>query len=270
MQRGEGIALVNREHRIYFMAVGLLALWVGFWGFFVPAQVDRAIPWLIPPLHARFVGSLYLSAAVFMAGGLFTIHLSQARVLIWVSTIWTGSLLIISLFHLGEFDYTHKPVWFWFGAYVVYPIVGLWFLWRDKDNHDNVSGRTIPPWINGYFLIQGIAVTLLSLLLLFAPEFMVNFWPWKISPLLAQIYSGPFITYGIASLMLSRKQKWIEIRVTALGIFVAAFGTILASFIHRSLLPASNTSTWVWFAGFSLAAIALAVISIRSLREGRA
>ena len=60
--------LVKPGHRIYFAAVGVLALWVGMWGYFSPAQVDSAIPWLVPPLHARFLGSMYLSGAAFMVG----------------------------------------------------------------------------------------------------------------------------------------------------------------------------------------------------------
>ena len=45
---------VTRGQKMYFAAVGLLALWVGIWGYFIPTQVDKAIPWLVPPLHARF------------------------------------------------------------------------------------------------------------------------------------------------------------------------------------------------------------------------
>ena len=51
---------VTRGQKIYFAAVGLLALWVGIWGYFIPGRVDRAIPWLVPPLQARFLGALYL------------------------------------------------------------------------------------------------------------------------------------------------------------------------------------------------------------------
>jgi hypothetical protein len=42
---------VSRNQKIFFAAVGALALWVGLWGFFIPTHVDKAIPWLVPFLH---------------------------------------------------------------------------------------------------------------------------------------------------------------------------------------------------------------------------
>lgn len=49
--------VVTRGQRIFFAAVGLLALWVGIWGYFIPGHVDQAIPWLVPPLHACMLAS---------------------------------------------------------------------------------------------------------------------------------------------------------------------------------------------------------------------
>src|SRR5687767_6939157 len=67
-QGAKAMTVVTRGQRIYFGAVGLLALWVGIWGYFIPGQVDKAIPWLVPPLHARFLGAMYLSGTAFMIG----------------------------------------------------------------------------------------------------------------------------------------------------------------------------------------------------------
>ena len=61
---------VTGRQRVYFAAVGLLALWVGVWGYFIPSHADVALPWLVPPLHARFLGAIYLSGATFMVGSL--------------------------------------------------------------------------------------------------------------------------------------------------------------------------------------------------------
>jgi len=106
----------------------LFALWVGIWGYFIPSHVDKAIPWLVPPLHARFLGAMYLSAAAFNLGSILAHYYAEVRIVIRMIVIWTGMLLIVSLFYLGEFDYNHKPVWFWFGAYLVYPLIGLWLI----------------------------------------------------------------------------------------------------------------------------------------------
>jgi hypothetical protein len=263
------MSIITRGQKIYFAAVGLLALWVGIWGYFIPGQVDKAIPWLVPPLHARFLGAMYLSGTAFMVGGILSQYYREVRVMVRVIPIWTGMLFIVSLFYLNEFDYSRTQVWIWFGAYIVYPLIGLWLIWKDRNLQENVPAVSLPAWVRIYLAIQGLIVTILALSLLFSPEFMVSVWPWNITRLLAQIYSAPFLAYGLSSLMLSRQQTWAEIRVVVIAIFVFAFGVLLASFIHRQLFSLINLSTFLWFGGFGLAAIMLGILAMRSLRERR-
>jgi len=260
---------ITRGQKIYFAAVGLLALCVGIWGYFIPGQVDQAIPWLVPPLHARFLGAMYLSGTAFMIGGILSQYYAEVRVMVRVIPIWTGMLFIVSLFYLHEFDYSRTQVWIWFGAYIVYPLIGLWLIWNDRNLQQNVPGASLPTWVRGYLAIQGVIVSILALSLLLFPEWMVAVWPWKITRLLAQIYSAPFLAYGLSSIMLSRRQTWPEIRVVVVATFVFAFGVLLASFIHRQLFSFGNVSTLLWFGGFLLATTFLGFLTLHSLRESR-
>lgn len=262
------MTIVTRSQKIYFVAVGSLALWVGIWGYLIPSRVDQAIPWLVPPLHARFLGSMYLSGLTFMVGGILARYYVEVRVMIRIIAIWTGMLFIISLFYLDEFDYSLEQVWFWFGAYLIYPLIALWLMWRDRNLHETVDGPVLPTWVRGYLLGQGIVVTALALALFLRPEFMATIWPWKITQLLTQIYSAPFLAYGVSSLMLSRQQTWLEVWVVVTGTFVFTLGVLFASLIHRQLFSGTNLATWVWFGGFLLATVMLGLLSVRSIREG--
>jgi hypothetical protein len=179
-------------------------------------------------------------------------------------------LLIVSLFYLDEFDYSRTQVWIWFGAYIIYPLIGLWLIWNDRNLNTNIPGSGLPAWVRGYLAIQGIIVTILALALLLLPEVMVSVWPWNITRLLAQLYSAPFLAYGLSSLMLSRRQTWAEIRVVVIATFVFAFGVLLASLIHRQLFSFVTMSAWLWFGGFLLATTMLGILSMRALRERRA
>ena len=261
---------ITRGQRIYFGAVALLALWVGIWGYFIPDQVDKAIPWLVPPLHSRFLGSMYLSGTTFMIGGILSRYYAEVRVMVRAIAIWTGMLFIVSLFYLGEFDYSRTQVWIWFGAYIIYPLIALWLMWKDRHLDDRPSDSNVPTWVRTYLLVQGIVVTALAVVLLLAPEFMVSVWPWKITRLLAQIYSAPFLSYGLSSLMISRLQTWAEIHVVLIGTFVFALGVLLASLIHRALFSPGNISTWIWFGGFSVATLVLGLLTIRATQDRRA
>jgi undecaprenyl pyrophosphate phosphatase UppP len=139
-------------------------------------------------------------------------------------------------------------------------------MWRERTLREKVDGAVLPAWVRGYLLGQGVVVTLLALVLLFMPEFMATIWPWNITRLLAQIYAAPFLAYGVSSLMLSRQQTWLEVRVVVIGTFVFAVGVLLASLIHRQLFSLANVATWLWFGGFLLAAVLLGLLSARSIR----
>jgi hypothetical protein len=260
---------ITRGQKIYFAAVGLLALWVGVWGYFIPSQVDKAIPWPVPPLHARFLGAMYLSGTTFMIGGMLSRYYAEVRAMVPAISIWTGMLLIVSLFYLDEFDFSRTQVWIWFGAYIFYPLIALWLIWKYRNMRENMPDASLPAWVRGYFAIQGLIFTMLALTLLLFPDFMITVWPWKITRLLAQIYSAPFLAYGICSLILSRQQTWAEVRVVVTATFVFAFGVLLASFIHRELFSLMNLSTVIWFVGFLLATIMLGLLTLRTLRERR-
>lgn len=258
---------VTRNQKLYFVAVGILALWVGAWGYFVPAQVDTAIPWLVPPLHARFLGAMYLSGATFMLGGILARTYDEVRVTVPSIAIWTGTLFIISLFYLGEFDYSRNQVWIWFGAYLIYPLIALWLAWQHRHLPVQATGSRLPSWAKQYLLGQATAVFLLSLLLLFATPFMVSRWPWAITPLLAQIYAAPFLAYAFNSFMTSRQQTWREAKIVLTATFVFALGVLLASIIHRQLFDVGRLATWLWFGGFTIATLTLGRLTMQAQKE---
>jgi hypothetical protein len=257
------MATVTRNQKLYFAAVGLLALWVAFWGLLLPDRVDKAIPWLVPPLHARFIGAIYLSAVFLMGAAMLARKYDEARVPTIIVSTWTGALFIISLFYLGEFDFSRGPVWFWFAAYISYPIIGYWIAWTQRGAYDESSAPSLPTWIRTYFLVQGAILTFLALALFFTPDFMLTIWPWNVTRMLAQIYSGPFLSFGVGSLALSRQRTWSQIRIAVVGILALALGVLAASTIHRSLFTTSNPSTLVWFGGFSLVALIHGAVIVR-------
>lgn len=249
-------APLTRLHRGYFAAVGLFAIWVGLWGYFVPTKVDRAIPWLVPPLHARFLGSMYLSGTILLFGSLFARQRSQVSIALVMAYVWTGMLGIVSFIHFDEFDFSFGRVWFWFFAYVVYPIVGLGLSIPHRAELASVRrGHQIPATLRRWMAVQAALCMTLAGLLFVAPTAMSERWPWAITTLLAQIYSGPFLAYGIGSLLVSRHPAWEEARIPMLSIAVFAALVLTASFIHRDLFEARSFSAILWFGGFSMAVV---------------
>jgi hypothetical protein len=265
--RGKDTEVVNPAEKIYFLAVGLLALWVGFWGYFAPARVDKAIPFLVPPLHARFIGAIYLSGLVFMVAGMVVPRWADLRFVPLLTALWTGGLLVVSLLHLEEFDFSKPQSQVWFAAYIVYPLIALGLAWRHGlfDDSRFPDGEA-PGWVRHYLTIQGGIMTSLAAVLLLAPSVMVNVWPWDITPLLAQIYAAPFLSYGVCSILMAPRSSSVELRVAAVAFLVFTAGVLLASIIHVDLFSAGDVSDILWFTFFVCATVVLALLTSMSMR----
>jgi hypothetical protein len=173
-------------------------------------------------------------------------------------------LLVVSLFHLGEFNPAVPPTYVWFAAYFFYPLIAAWLAWTHRHAPAPVAGTAsaLPLLVRLYLLAQGLVVTLLALALLAAPGLMTAVWPWKITPLLAQLYSAPFLSYGLGSLLLASRRTWLETRIALAATCVFAAGVLLASLIHAALFSLSSPATWLWFASFLVATFTLAVLSV--------
>jgi hypothetical protein len=260
---------ITRAHRVYFAFVGLFALWVGVWGYFVPSEISRAIPWQVPTLHARFIGAMYLAGMVLMGLALIARNLVEVRTAVPMASIWTGMLLLVSLLHLDAFDYSYPPVWFWFGAYIAYPLVGAWLAYRYRPPQPPKTSAAAPDWVRVYLIIQGAVCTALAVCLFFAPAWMASIWPWRISPLLTQIYSGPFLSYGIGSLLLARQRHWIDLRIALASMLAFAALVLVASYIHLGVFGLIGIAAQLWFGGFAVATAALTFLTYRAMQLGR-
>jgi len=255
-------------HRVYFAAVGFLALRVGFAGYFMPASIGEMIPWQVPPLHARFLGAMYLSGFVFMLGAVVARLWCEVRAVLPMIAIWTGMLFVVSLFNRGEFDYALRQVWVWYGAYFVYPLIAAWLAWRYRDDRGHPRGSApVPPWARRGLIALGAVVTAVALALLFAPTAMLALWPWKATPLLLQIYSSPFLAYGLGSLLLARQKAWLEVRLGAVSIFVFTALVLVASLFHRKLFSLAENPDRAWFVLFALATAFLAFVAAHAFVE---
>ncbi|MBE9137930.1 hypothetical protein IQ254_12125 [Nodosilinea sp. LEGE 07088] len=186
---------LSHLHKLYYGFVLGLALPIGIWGLLMPEEITTVLPFMVPPLHARFLGSMYLSGATFMGLNILAKQWSEARVVTPMIAIWTGMLGLISLFYLEAFNWELEPTWIWFVAYIGYPLIAAWITWQQRSQTEHPPGSDLSRLLRIYLLVQSSLFTLLALCLLFAPAAMVKVWPWAITPLLAHIYSAPFLSF---------------------------------------------------------------------------
>ena len=259
---------IPRSHKIFYGVICAAALLIGFLGYFAPARLAEITSWLtLPPLHARFVGALYFYGAVFMAGCMLARQHAEVRYAMPMIAIWTGLLFVISILSLSAFNLTLLPPWIWFASYLIYPLIALWFTWKQREMDNSLSGEALPSWARNFLLVQGVIVGLFSLALILTPNLMVALWPWKITFLLAQTYGGPLLAYSIGSWMFAQRGTWKAVRTVAPAMFVFATLVLLASIVHRDLFSMSELNDLIWFIAFGVATVFLGLITFRVLTE---
>jgi hypothetical protein len=261
------MAPITKGQRVFYGVICAAALLVAVLGLFFPEYLASIFTWMVlPPLHARFVGAIYLFGAVFMAGCLLAKTQAEVRWAVQMIGIWTGMLFIISLLNLKAFDFKLLPVWVWFASYIVYPLISIWMTWRTPKPAGELSGAPLPAWSKGFLRIQGFVVILLGVLLFLIPAFISTVWPWKVTPTLAQMYAGPLLSYGLGSLLFSRQNTWTGIRAIVPGMFAFAATTVIVSFIHISLFSFTEIADLLWFAAFGIATVLLGILLFRRVQ----
>jgi hypothetical protein len=243
------------------------ALFVAYLGIFVPERLDESFTWVVlPPLHARFVGVLYLFGGVYMIGCIVARRWSQVSPALPAIGIFTSLLLLVTILNEEAFDYDLTPVWVWTLSYIVYPSIAFALAWTARGRQlPAVSGPALAAWAQTFLRVQAVVFAIVGVLLLVARGAMADVWPWPISDGLAQFYGGPFLAYAFCSWQYSGRRTFTELAAIAPAMLVFTAGTVIVSLVHSELFSSSDLATWVWFVGFGAAAVALLAITARAV-----
>lgn len=249
---------IRLVERLYLGTITLAALFVSYLGFLAPKRMDESFTWAaLPPLHARFVASLYLFGGVYLGACTLARRRAANGPVYGGITAFTGLLLLVTLLNLKAFDFDLAPVWVWTVSYIVYPIVAVGLaviVWRRGGFADleTNSDRPIPRWAR--MALQGLAATcaIVGLLLLMDRERTVRAWPWKVSNGLAQFYAAPILAIAFCAWRYSTRTRWTSLRAFAPALLALGGATLASSVRHRAVFGATDVSVVVWYLAFGL------------------
>ena len=254
---------ISAPRRLFFGVICIAALFVAYLGLFAPERLDESFTWVVlPPLHARFVGVLYLFGGVYMIGCILAPRWSQVSPALPAIGIFTSLLLLVTLLNLEAFDFDLGPVWVWTLSYIIYPTIAFALAWTARNREVPAVGGPLSRRGRESFLkAQAVVFALLGVLLLVARGAMVDVWPWPISEGLAQFYGGPFLAYAFCSWSYSGRRDLGRAGRDCAGDAGVHRRDLIVSLIHDELFSSSDLATWVWFLGFGGAALALLAIT---------
>ncbi len=263
---------IPRSHKVFFAVIFIAAVVVAAGGLVAPKVLADMLPWFVlPPLHARFLGAIYLFGALYMLGCLVARWQYEVRYALPLIALFGGMLLLVSVLNLGVFEFGTPPVIVWFGSYVIYPLIALaLFLRSPRPWPVDPARPDLPRWASTFLLVQGALVAVLAVLLLVLPATVATSWPWPVTTLLAQAYAGPLLAYGVASLLASRFRTWREVRALIPGMLAFTAVTLVASVVHSGVFGSFDAIDAAWFAAFAVATVILGVMTVELARHAAA
>ncbi len=182
-----------------------------------PDQYGHRFAWKIQPhMTSLLIGSGYLGGAYMFVFAIFGRRWHRVAAAFPPVTSFTVAMLLVTFLHWERFDLRHFPFQLWLILYIVTPFLIPYLLGKNrvtdtgKPEPDDVE---VPVFVRRAFLWFGIAAMLWAVVMFLFPQFVIELWPWKLSPLTARVLGGWFSLLGVGGLYTSRDRRWSAWRV---------------------------------------------------------
>jgi hypothetical protein len=207
--------------RVILVAAAMLALIAGYQVFVLTEHTDRDFAWTIAnPLTAAFMGAGYWASLPMLLHGARQTIWANFRASFFSPLVFSSAMLVASLRHLGAFHFSEPnaamaivTAWLWMAAYVIVPVCEVVLLWLQlrRSGIDPPRGAGMPQGLRAVLAAQGLIAGILGLLLFFAPAAAAPHWPWKLTPLTAQVVGGWLLATAVAAGVTVYETDWRRI-----------------------------------------------------------
>ncbi len=236
-----------------------------------PGHTDRLFAWTIKPrmtpliMGAGYISGSYFFVRVFTARRWHTVHLGFLPI-----TAFTMFMAVATFMHFDRFNHSHPAFFAWTGLYVVTPFI-VPLAWYRNNRTDprrpDAGDLLLPPVIRAILGVGGAIQFLIALFLLLSPDTMIAHWPWKLTPLTAQVIGGWFALPAVVAILMAIDRRWSAIRIT-LHSQLIGLGLILLGVLRAwGDFDTSNRLTWVFVAG--IAGMFLGLLALDVAMEAR-
>jgi hypothetical protein len=234
--------------------------------YFFPGHTDRLFAWTIRPdmtpliMGAGYISGSYFFIQAFRSRRWHTVHLGFLPI-----TAFTIFMAIATFMHLDRFHHGHVSFYAWVGLYIITPILVplVWYRNRRTDPRAPESGDLLlSPAIRGILGIGGAVQFLIALFLLLLPNTMIDLWPWKLTPLTAQVIGGWFALPSVVAMLMAVDRRWSAIRITLQSQLIGLALMLIAVVRAWSDFDRSNGFTWIFIGGIGGMFIGLLALDI--------
>jgi hypothetical protein len=221
---------------------------------------DRYFAWTISvrPTSA-FLGAAYAAGFVLALFALRRDRWREVRVALVTVTVFTVLTLVPTLIHLHTFHLmdggaiARLAAWVWLTIYLVIPIACLGVVTQQLQQPagDARVGRSMPRWLTSLLAVQGGTLFLVGAVMFLGgakvhhlPEGAMGFWPWRLTPLSAQVIGAWLVALAVAAALAIWERDLNRLLVPAAT--YTAFGVFQLLVALRSGTQVRPDYQWGW------------------------
>jgi peptidoglycan/LPS O-acetylase OafA/YrhL len=203
-----------------------------------PDQYGDRFAWKIQPhMTSVLIGSGYLGGAYMFVFATFGRKWHRVTAAFPPVTSFTIAMLLATFLHWDKFDINHFAFQLWLILYVITPILipYLWIKNRVTDpGTPEPNDKEVPHFAKWAFQVFGIVAVIWAVIMFVFPQFAIDIWPWKLSPLTARVLGGWFSLLGIGGLSTGHDSRWSAWRIPLQSITLWATLVMIGAFMNPS------------------------------------
>lgn len=276
---GSGQILVEQEDKIRpftrvvaavvvpFLLLAFLIL------YFTPQLSGERFAWAIrPPMTAMFMGAGYIGGAWLFINAIFGRRWHRVAPGFLPVTTFTVAMMLATILHWEVFDLSHFPFVLWLGLYVLTPFLvpAVWLLNRSADpGTAEENDPTVPDGVRRALLALGVILLAFAIGGFVSPAWLIDLWPWTLSPLTARVMSGWLALLGVGGIVISRDARWSAWKVGLQSIGLWHLLVVIAAFVRRGDFQSGLVNWYLISVVVVLVGMLLLYVMMAGQRRGR-
>jgi hypothetical protein len=188
-------------------------LWLAFLIlYFYPDTTAERFAWAIKPhMTAMYMGAGYLGGSWLFLNAIFGKRWHRIQGGFLPITTFTWFMMIATFVYWGRFSHGKLGFYLWLILYMVTPFLVpvIWLLNRKTDPKEpeekDVIISSIVLWALKFIAIGTLIFVAIGVV---NPNFMIQVWPWKLTPLTALVIDGWIALLAVGALVMSFESRW--------------------------------------------------------------
>lgn len=239
------------------LVAAVFAVWLLFFPQFVPTQ----FAWDVEPRAAQaFIGAGYIYRVFFFLLFVFIPDWRRLRWTYYGNLLFTGTLLLATLWHAPEMHWRTVAGHFWIVFYTMEPVVMHFNLPRppaDARAEPLTSGGPILPLFRQFLTLEIGAALVFGLALVINPEWLNTRWPWELTPFDARIVAAWWLGWAGWAGAIVQARDWEEVRLAAFGNLIVLAVLFVSGLVFLPYFNHAHPTVRPYLIGLAVLALGL-------------